>query len=101
MSDEWYVLFGSKIRGPATAAQLRKALADGKIQPETPVRPGVDGEWTFVRDLPEFGAVPQTESRDGNDSVVLDDANAAQAAAGRGLSNRLLLIGVIVVAALG
>jgi len=43
MSDEWYLQFGGKIHGPATASQLRKALAAGKIQPETPVRAGTDG----------------------------------------------------------
>jgi tetratricopeptide (TPR) repeat protein len=101
MSHEWYVLFGNKIRGPATAAQLRKALADGKIQQETLIRAGADGEWTFVRDLPEISPVPQTAARDGDDSVVLDNSNTAQAAASRGLSNRLLLVGSIVVVALG
>jgi tetratricopeptide (TPR) repeat protein len=81
MSDEWYVLSSSKVRGPATAAQLRKALADGKIQPETPVRSGAKGAWTFVREIPELGAVPETASQGVQDSVLPDGPDFTQVAA--------------------
>jgi tetratricopeptide (TPR) repeat protein len=116
MSDEWYVLSGSKVRGPATAAQLRQALADGKIQPETPIRSGTKGAWTFVREIPEFGAIPETASQgvrapvvpegpdftqagaapqttpEGDDgSVVLGSTDLMQTFARRGRSNRLEL----------
>jgi hypothetical protein len=116
MSDEWYVLSGSKIRGPATAARLRKALAEGQIQAETPVRAGTGGEWTFVREIPELCAVPEAASQgvqdsvepegpdftqvgaapetapEGDDgSVVLGSTHLTQAFARRGRSNRLEL----------
>lgn len=101
MTDEWYVLFGGKIRGPATASQLRSALAAGKIQPETPVRAGTDGAWTFIRELPDLGDVSQTLPLSGKDSVVLDRADLTQTQISRGVYYRLILGGAIALAALG
>jgi tetratricopeptide (TPR) repeat protein len=125
MSDEWYVLSGSMIRGPATAAQLRKSLAEGKIQPETPVRAGTKGAWTFVREIPELGAVPETPSQGlkdsvapgspdftqvgaapqaapegDNHSVVLGSTDLTQVLARRGRSNRQALGRTLVVVAM-
>jgi Tfp pilus assembly protein PilF len=99
MSDEWYVLSGSKIRGPATAAQLRQALSDGKIEPDTPVRPGIHGAWILIREVPGLAIVGDATSPERSDSVVLSGADPARSAPSRG-RRHLLLGGAIVVAVL-
>jgi hypothetical protein len=99
MSNEWYVLSGSKIRGPATAAQLRQALTDGKIEPDTPVRPGIHGAWILIREVPGLAILGEATSPESNDSVVLSSADPAQTAPSRG-RHQLFLGGAIVVAVL-
>jgi tetratricopeptide (TPR) repeat protein len=104
MTDEWYVLVGSKIRGPATASELRKRLDEGKISLETPVRAGTDGAWTFVRELPEFSSISEIAAQSEQESVLLLSSRVRAAAAKRKrmlplLSVVPMIIAVIVVAA--
>jgi tetratricopeptide (TPR) repeat protein len=120
MSDEWFVLFGSRVHGPATAVQLRAWLASGQINADTPVRAGTDGAWTFVREVPDLGppentlaefavpdkarstgAVPENAFQSGLRSVVLFRSRLGAAGAKRIRSSRLILGGVIAVAVVG
>jgi Tfp pilus assembly protein PilF len=99
MSDEWYVLVDRKIRGPATTSQLRKSLEAGKIHPDTPVRPGTDGEWTLIREIPEL--VPAAEAPPGDkDSILLASGTAPQTGPSRRLAVWLIAGGVLVLASL-
>jgi GYF domain 2 len=45
MSDDWYVRKGHKTLGPLTDVEVRHVLESGRIDPETPVRQGVNGPW--------------------------------------------------------
>lgn len=45
MSREWYIEHNGKIVGPVTSAQLKHLAASLKINPDTKVRLGEDGEW--------------------------------------------------------
>jgi tetratricopeptide (TPR) repeat protein len=120
MSDEWFVLFGSRVHGPATAVQLRAWLASGQINADTPVRAGTDGAWTFVREVPEFGppetslpeiavpdkarstsAVPENAFQSGLGSVMLFRSRLGAADTKRIRSSRLILGGAIAVAVVG
>jgi tetratricopeptide (TPR) repeat protein len=95
MSDEWYILSGSQPRGPATIAGLREALARGEIDQDTPVRLGVEGAWTFIRDIPDLS----------DPSAALNSADLTPVWARRKRNDRLpmgilALVGVICVGAL-
>ncbi|MCM2375080.1 GYF domain-containing protein [Aporhodopirellula aestuarii] len=46
MSSQWYVQYKGKIVGPASARQLKGIAQQGKIDPDTLVRLGEDGNWT-------------------------------------------------------
>jgi hypothetical protein len=45
MSDDWYVRKGQKTLGPWSEEQLRKAVAAGRVNPKSAVRPGPIGPW--------------------------------------------------------
>jgi tetratricopeptide (TPR) repeat protein len=101
MTDEWYVLVGSKIRGPATASELRKWLEAEKISLETPVRAGTDGAWTFVRELPEFSAICEIAAQSDQESVLLTSGRVKAEAAKRKRMRQLVFVvpmAVVVVA---
>lgn len=45
MNRDWYVEHNGRIVGPITSAQLKQLAASSKINPDTKVRLGEDGEW--------------------------------------------------------
>jgi len=100
MSDEWYVLVDRKIRGPATTSQLRKSLEAGKINPDTPVRAGTDGEWALIREISEL--VPAAEEPPGDkDSILLGSEAAPQSEPSRRPPRWLIAGRALVLASLG
>ena len=62
----WFVKAGSREMGPFEAAQLRSFVAQGRIEPDTPIRKGAEGPWVTarqVRGLLDAPPTPQASSR--------------------------------------
>jgi S1-C subfamily serine protease len=67
MTDDWYVRRGQKTLGPLSAKRVRRALADGRISAETPVRRGTSGAWTKAGEAfgePVVDHEPESEPTD-------------------------------------
>ena len=57
MNDEWYYLSGSESVGPIAVSDLRAAISQGTITPETLVwKEGLEG-WAPVRSMPDISRV--------------------------------------------
>jgi tetratricopeptide (TPR) repeat protein len=61
MIEDWYVRVESKIRGPVTLTQLRRAIASGKITPDSDVRAGKTGDWMSASCILEPAPAKQVE----------------------------------------
>ncbi len=42
---QWFVTIEGEQKGPLTDAEIRRWVADGRVQPDTFVRQGANGEW--------------------------------------------------------
>jgi hypothetical protein len=51
---QWYVTIEGEQKGPLTDPEMRRWVAQGKVQPETFVRVGADGEWTAAGDFTDL-----------------------------------------------
>jgi hypothetical protein len=58
MANEWYVQHGGKEHGPFTPANLKKLASDGKINPATNVRLGIEGNWVPASRVQGLFAAP-------------------------------------------
>jgi hypothetical protein len=56
MSQDWYCFENGKERGPVSEQRIREALARGRLNDESYVRCGADGDWVLVRDS-KFGSL--------------------------------------------
>ena len=45
MSNDWYVRIGGQEYGPCSGDELRQYASDGKIDAQTEVKKGIDGQW--------------------------------------------------------
>ena len=45
----WYVEIEGEVIGPLQASELRKKVASGEIEPDTPIRSELSGEWEHAR----------------------------------------------------
>jgi hypothetical protein len=56
MAQGWYCFENGKERGPVSEQKIREALARGRLNDESYVRFGADGDWVLVRDS-KFGSL--------------------------------------------
>ena len=48
MTREWYFLAMGQELGPLSASELKAKVTNGQIQPDTQIRKGTEGKWTFA-----------------------------------------------------
>ena len=75
MATQWYVTIEGEQKGPLTDAELQRWVGQGKVEPDTFVRMGADGEWTAASAFEELFPtqpvfVQQEVDEDGNGLVV-------------------------------
>jgi hypothetical protein len=49
---QWYVTIEGEQKGPLTDAELKRWVTQRKVEPDTFVRPGIDGQWTPANEVP-------------------------------------------------
>ncbi len=59
---EYQVLGGDgQEYGPVAAKQIRAWIADGRLEPKSPVKPTGARDWIFLESLPEFARALQSQ----------------------------------------
>ena len=51
MTREWYYQAMGQELGPLSAGELKSKVANGQIQPDTLIRKGIEGKWTFASNV--------------------------------------------------
>ena len=59
MTREWYFQAMGQELGPLSVGELKAKVANGQIQPDTPVRKTVEGKWIFAGKVKGLFAVPE------------------------------------------
>ena len=59
MTREWYFQAMGQELGPLSAGELKTKVANGQIQPDTQIRKGTEGKWTFASNVKGLFAVSE------------------------------------------
>ena len=59
MTREWYFQVMGQELGPLSVGELKAKVANGQIQPDTPVRKTAEGKWIFASKVKGLFAVPE------------------------------------------
>ena len=60
--NDWYIKINNVEHGPLTGERLKQLAQQGKVTPETPVRPGQAGAWHRANDVHGLFAAPSSHS---------------------------------------
>ena len=70
MASKWFVNIDGVERGPLPSAELRRLVSEGRLFPDTPVRPDGNGRWFSARDIKGLLPQKEPESRIDEDSIL-------------------------------
>ena len=78
---QWYVTIEGEQKGPLTDAELKRWVASGRVQPDTFIRQGANGEWMAASEFQDMANITPVARHAPNVSPAAQTANTDSAVA--------------------